>query len=109
MNSSIKQIWLNALRSGKYEQGRETLCDNGRFCCLGVLTDLFIIETNQEWHRDCGTLYSFETEGGILPFSVQEWAGLNAPNPYIAGQHLTTWNDEGASFEEIADLIEEHL
>jgi hypothetical protein len=74
-----------------------------------VLTDLYIKETNQQWHHDVGGCYSFETEGGILPLSVQQWAGLDVPNPYLAGYYVTSWNDEGGSFEEIASLIEEHL
>jgi hypothetical protein len=109
MNASIKQSWIQALRSGEYQQGRESLCNNGKFCCLGVLTNLYIQETNQKWHHDVGGCYSFETEGGILPLSVQQWAGLDAPNPYLAGHYVSSWNDEGASFEELADLIEEHL
>ena len=109
MNPSIKQAWTEALRSGKYQQGRENLCNNGKFCCLGVLTDLYIQATNQEWHHDVGGSYSFETEGGILPFSVQQWAGINAPNPYVGGNHITGWNDDGMSFAELASLIEEHL
>ena len=110
MNSSIKQAWTNALRSGKYQQGGGCLCSNGKFCCLGVLTDLYIKETNQQWHHDGGGCYSFETEGSILPLSVQQWAGLDVPNPYLACYYLAAWNDDiGASFEELASLIEEHL
>jgi hypothetical protein len=109
MNPSIKQSWIKALRSGQYKQGEGNLCSNGAFCCLGVLTNIYIQETNQQWHHDVGGLYSFETNGGTLPFSVQQWAGIGAPNPYVCGQHLTDWNDNGASFEELADLIEEHL
>jgi len=109
MNASIKQAWTNALRSGQYEQGKESLYSNGKFCCLGVLTDLYIQETNQEWHHDAGCCYSFETEGGILPLSVQQWAQLHDPNPYLAGYHITSWNDEGTSFTELADLIDSHL
>jgi hypothetical protein len=110
MNQAIKQQWIKALRSGGYQQGRESLCNNGKFCCLGVLTDLFIKETSQQWDHDAGGYYSFETQGGILPLSVQQWAGLDEPNPYLAGYHASDWNDiEGASFEKLADLIEEHL
>lgn len=109
MNASIKQAWTEALRSGKYQQGRESLCNNGKFCCLGVLTDLYIQATNQQWHHDVGGCYSFETEGGILPLSVQQWAGLDVPNPYLAGYYVSSWNDEGTSFEELASLIDEHL
>ena len=108
MNPSIKQIWLNALRSGKYEQGQGSLNENGKFCCLGVLTDLYIRETNQEWEVHYGNCFAFEDSFCFLPPSVQEWAKLdNAPR--VNGFSLPMLNDEGASFEELASLIEEHL
>lgn len=110
MTPSIKQAWIKALRSGKYQQGKENLCALGKFCCLGVLTDIYIQETGQQWHHDVGSFYSFETEGALLPLSVQQWAGIDGCNPYICGNHLTAWNDQRElSFEELADLIEKHL
>lgn len=34
--------WVNALRSGKYKQGKGELCnENGEMCCLGVLNHIF--------------------------------------------------------------------
>lgn len=33
--------WLDALESGKYEQGKTFLNKNNKFCCLGVACDLF--------------------------------------------------------------------
>jgi hypothetical protein len=43
LDRKLKTKWVKALRSGKYKQGMETLCDidpdTGKttFCCLGVL------------------------------------------------------------------------
>ena len=41
MNPEVKQLWLDALRSGKYEQGKLMLrpTDNS-YCCLGVLCEI---------------------------------------------------------------------
>ena len=108
MNSSIKQIWINALRSGKYEQGQGSLNEDGKFCCLGVLTDLYIRETNQEWEEGYGNCFAFEDCSCFLPPAVQEWGRLNN-SPAVNGRSLAVLNDGGASFEEIASLIEEHL
>lgn len=108
MNPSIKQIWLNALRSGKYEQGQGSLNEDGKFCCLGVLTDLYIRETNQEWEEQYDNSFSFEDSSCFLPPSVQKWARLD-DSPRVNGRSLAVLNDGGASFEELADLIEEHL
>ena len=35
--------WIAALRSGAYEQGTEWLEKDGKFCCLGVACNLFIL------------------------------------------------------------------
>jgi hypothetical protein len=39
MDAEIKTKWVEALRSGEYDQARGVLHDrdNGGFCCLGVL------------------------------------------------------------------------
>jgi hypothetical protein len=43
MKPGIKKIWLKALRSGEYKQGRKSLCRTDRgesyYCCLGVLAN----------------------------------------------------------------------
>lgn len=45
MKKSVKEAWVEALRSGEYKQGEGYLCQMGidgaiRHCCLGVLTDM---------------------------------------------------------------------
>ena len=32
--------WIAALRSGKYKQGRNALCKDGKYCCLGVACEI---------------------------------------------------------------------
>ena len=108
MNQQIKQRWIEALKSGEYQQGWESLCYNNKFCCLGVLTDLYIKEHGLQWHKDVGGCWSLDGEGGVLPSSVQAWAGLNDANPMILGDCATDHNDgTNASFEEIAGYIEQ--
>ena len=41
MDSSLKQKWVRALRSGKYEQATGALRNEDGFCCLGVLCDVY--------------------------------------------------------------------
>lgn len=38
----VKEKWLEALKSGKYKQGFNTLedCSTNSFCCIGVLGDI---------------------------------------------------------------------
>lgn len=33
------EAWCTALESGDYEQGRGMLCQDGKFCCLGVAAE----------------------------------------------------------------------
>lgn len=121
MKPQIKQKWLDALRSGEYEQCESNLHKNGGFCCLGVLTDLYIQE-----HSDCSwkeyesndkqLYYSFvgiKIEYSYLPDEVVEWADLSSENPRVVSDrvwtHLSDLNDCGFNFEKIANLIEGQL
>lgn len=108
MKATVKRLWVRALRSGKYEQGRGLLRDGDTFCCLGVLCDLYLKE-----HK-----YSaIDLHGFYLPRSVRRWAGLASGNPEVrprkvAGiRHdtLASLNDAGRSFARIATIIEKEL
>jgi len=108
MNQEIKQRWIEALRSGEYQQGKESLFHCGKFCCLGVLTDLYIKEHGLQWNQESADLWNFETEWAVLPRSVQIWAGVPLRNPTIMNERATALNDNHhLSFNEIAALIEE--
>jgi hypothetical protein len=112
MNPEIKQQWLKALRSGEYEQDTSSLRTTCGFCCLGVLTDLYLKEHNKEWIEDkMFPFYYYRDESKILPLDVMCWAGLLESNPFLATRHsLAHYNDNlGYNFEQIADLIEEQL
>jgi hypothetical protein len=32
--------WIAALRGGEYKQGRNALCKDGKYCCLGVACEI---------------------------------------------------------------------
>lgn len=42
MNIEIRDEWADALESGEYEQGFGRLNFDGKFCCLGVLSELLV-------------------------------------------------------------------
>jgi hypothetical protein len=108
MKPEIKAQWLAALRSGDYQQGRSLLhyedrCED-QFCCLGVLCDLYAKDTGNTWERH-GSVCTMHGLDGMLPPQVQVWAGLEYADPMgLAGR-----NDDGATFEELAAIIEENL
>ena len=106
------QKWIDALRSGKFEQTTGALNDDGRFCCLGVACEVAIengIKVKKETHDDGITAY--DGDDGTLPPSVMEWLGLEDRDGSFdaACSSLTYINDTlNKNFLEIADHIEEH-
>lgn len=127
MNPEVKQKWIGALRSGKYEQGSEKLRSVSGYCCLGVLCDLYAQEHNTQWefrgneetNLQPQDYWYFGDQSEFLPESVREWAELNLYNPILrvedddemfeVNEEVSTLNDEGYSFSTIADLIEAQL
>ena len=115
MNQTIKSRWIDALRSGEYKQTQSFLChkdarDGDQFCCLGVLTDLFLQDRGYEWtyndEQDDGPYISYET----LPDDVVVWAGLDSNDPTVdfdaeSSVCLSKLNDNGVSFTQIADIL----
>lgn len=126
MNSQVKEKWIDALRSGKYEQGSEKLRSVQGYCCLGVLCDLYSKEQGTEWefrgldentHQTTDYWY-FDEEGEFLPKSVMEWSGLETNCPEVnvntdtdEGDYdlIANLNDSGYNFTELSNIIEEQL
>jgi len=130
MKKKIKDLWVEALRSGKYRQGKGYLNNNGRYCCLGVLCELALkAGVLKEKFRMMGRTYYYRTgevsgkEGAaiLVPSKVMEWAGLKSASGSVSGKSLVkrdnnvkfygldALNDDGgAKFDEIADVIEKN-
>jgi len=126
MNPEVKQKWIGALRSGKYEQGSEKLRSVSGYCCLGVLCDLYAQEHNTEWefrgneetNLQPQDYWYFDKESEFLPESVMNWAKLfrnpmlrieDVDEMFEVNEEVSTLNDEGYSFSTIADLIEAQM
>jgi hypothetical protein len=124
MNQQIKEQWVAALRSGDYQQTRSVLRDGAGFCCLGVLSDLYLKEKGKQWEvfsEDCFYFPAFNDE--VLPNEVMDWADLGWENPEVtverfnyatqeyapANVPLSDLNDTDHDFKMIAALIEEQL
>lgn len=133
MRADVKQLWLEALRSGEYPQTTGTLRDGVGFCCLGVVCDVAVkqgvipepIRNSAGWHYGAR-----KKSTHLLPPAVRRWAGLDetatrkkikVPDPEELGYEseeyaealrqsaLTCLNDNGATFEDIAKIIEEEF
>lgn len=122
MNQAIKERWIEALRSGEYQQTQARLRRNQGYCCLGVLCDLYAKEHGLEWeeheeHEEYEglKLYTLNQEGSILPEDVKNWAELDDRHPSVKvgkteDTPLTYLNDgQRLNFNQIAQIIEEQL
>ena len=96
----VVKRWVEALRSGEYEQGKHFLEKDGKFCCLGVLCKI-------EGH------YYEEGKSQILPEALRYKIGIKSsigeyslPNEEF--NSLTELNDNGYDFESIANFIEKN-
>ncbi len=149
MKKEVADKWVAALRSGEYQQcqsrlrdadvkegsGAEQITPGARFCCLGVLCDLYAKEhpharwiteeaSDSVWclfAPDVTSAHVYEgSDRFVLPRIVCNWSGVHdsdgAPDSYAArdalkqfpAASLTDANDKGASFKQIADFIEQY-
>lgn len=100
MNKEVKEKWIAALRSGNYKQCKGMLRSSDGFCCLGVLCDVLYPE---DWRFNSWNWFHNDYLR-LLPSKVVKGAGLFGHNVEITD--LIWENDEGKTFDEIADTIE---
>lgn len=120
MQAELKQKWIEALRSGKYQQGKGVLrTDTDHFCCLGVLCDLVdpsgwrgtgLIETSvdgMDVSQEAYPFFSISDVGSAvsLPHDLRKQLGLHIADI----QALIRMNDSGNPFESIAKHIEANV
>lgn len=126
MTANVENIrkWVEALRSGRYEQTSGTLAAvdiDGKItghCCLGVACEVAGIVPRVA-HQEA----RYDGDSVKLPQTAQDWLGISEANPELStdsiAKALPRWpvdtscesslaglNDGGATFTEIANLIE---
>lgn len=102
----LKQIWVDALRSGDYKQTKGTLhnLDDGGFCCIGVACVVWGIATPEK----IGVIpYVYGVDEGISEY-YSLWRSVHTSLKTVQ-PILTGMNDKGYAFTEIAKFIEEKL
>ena len=114
MPKELKEKWLAALRSGEYEQGKDSLYNGNSYCCLGVLQKV----ADGDVERD--------SNGRDLVLPSRIWGvehlctadGNPEFDPFLPSlkekriqghQSCSLANDGGYAFPEIADAIELHV
>jgi hypothetical protein len=126
MPKEIKDKWLTALRSGEYQQGKGMLCNENKYCCLGVLEmavdgrvetclsseDLWqsLPTPSHEWLEKNGII--FRRPDGYFsdtPYFDLDMSSDSKPDSMIGNalKSAVALNDvHFYTFEQIADLIE---
>lgn len=103
MDAKLKQQWIEALRSGKYEQTKEALHSGDGYCCLGVLCDISRLGSwegeNYEVPDDLGELRTLK---GELEFLRESFGIGNDQERTLIRMN----DDDGLNFDAIADYIE---
>ncbi len=117
--------WVDALRSGRFKQGRSRLAirfgGEEEHCCLGVASVLAMesgVSVDCEWtvstramatdgeQQAVFTWAGEDRESSFLPDPVATWLGLPSI-PLVGVVHsLSALNDGGHDYNQIADLIE---
>jgi hypothetical protein len=126
MNANAKR-WVEALRSGEFEQGQKVLtrrrADGTELdCCLGVACKLYVLDggtldikiigndgsINSEYLGEGDSVIEYDDSAFLLPIEVRDWLGMTNDSGYYGDNDgsLAEDNDLGASFEEIAATIE---
>ncbi len=112
MDKQLKEDWVKALRSGKYEQGQDYLCDEARYCCLGVLCEIHPEVTKKV--NGAGVV-TFTTPLGEIPdeeFQLHqlEFFGLQSIQQHkLVHMNDGTGGEPRRSFSYIADYIEQDI
>lgn len=122
LKEAIKEVWLKALRSGDYTQGKGCLRVDDKFCCLGVLGDNL---NGYRWKSNNLDRRRYElvvlgddgVERGFMSELIDHGLHEHVVSP-IEDDHLrnkmivrtqrvlTGLNDGGHTFDQIADVIE---
>jgi hypothetical protein len=126
-----RQIWIDGLRSGRYQQTRTFLMlrdDAGKikYCCLGVACALFmerypkVLNGSNRWLTATG-FAAIQLQEHVLapvqfelPEVVRRWLGLADTRGSLRAHRtppgvstIAALNDNGVDFKRLADLIAE--
>ena len=122
MDQRVKKLWIKALESGEFKQCRGHLSRDGKYCALGVLSVLSLLEGVCTYREEKGVGH-FDNKKFTLSFNVMKWAGIaQEDEKYLDPEEhglkvrykngfstILDLNDEAVSFKKIAQVINENL
>ncbi len=107
MQKEMAMKWIEALRSGKYKQGKNWLCyvkgKTAKYCCLGVLCHINKVPYEKYWDSK-----KYDGNARIISEELKIKLKMNTQSGQTSGGWLSEMNDNGKSFKEIANVIEKH-
>jgi hypothetical protein len=118
LNPTVKTKWLSALRSDKYIQGQEQLCQlnsdkKEMHCCLGVLCEVLIgmgVPLKKKKTNSEGSfVFHYKNDGGYggnIPAGLREQVGFSSE---VEESLISLNDDKDKSFKQIAQKIEKIL
>lgn len=109
LDLDTKHEWLVALRSGEYQQGKYSLKQDNKYCCLGVILELQN-ELTVDWDgKFCNFQHSSAISDKSVMYNVLSGFGDFKGFRIDKKECLAALNDSGYTFNEIADIIEQHF
>lgn len=109
-NKVVINKWIKALRSGKYKQCHGKFKENGKYCVIGVLINLYEKENSYLYEKE----YYDSLEEDQFSSEILEWAGLPIEPIKINRIPIGKYNDgddniERKNFTQLADMIEKEF
>lgn len=120
LNPQVKEIWLSALRSGKYKQGSHALHSlegpYEGYCCLGVLAEAMGCKSEDSESSGVAHFtfraphYKKEVDSGLIPDNYRKHIGLDEyAQQLLVGLNDGSYDYKRKSFKQIASWIEKNL
>ena len=110
MDKKVKESWIKALKSGEFKQGKGYLERDGKYCALGILSLLSLVEGPCTYNQIDGH-GRFDNKRFTLSYNTLTWAGMDLEDFKVdviyEGESTTIadLNDRGLSFKELARII----
>jgi hypothetical protein len=112
MTGALRRKWVAALESGRFEQARGSLKEDGAYCCLGVLGRVCGVKSNSTAFAEysgCGDisgLRQYTYWNPALRTDVKPYENkLPALAPAVESMLVTANDEEMLNFKQIAQII----
>jgi hypothetical protein len=110
VNKDFIRLWAQKLRSGLFKQGKHNLRTiSEEYCCLGVAACLMqeLKLTDKTWEPELSETGCLKIYGSSSLLSPEMYSLIWYESGEYRQVELSHMNDDGSTFSEIADFLEE--